>query len=458
MKRVIIALSFIVLIATIIIGVTNYYSVKILSATRAYSNFESQYSKGEKDASRHLMSYIYSKDNLDYLFFKDDINIPLSAGVARNALETGKDNEIARICFLMAGNHSDDLQQLIWFFQHFKEVPLFHGAVVKWQQADVMVNKLNTIGVNAHKGISKGQPIDKDGLILQINTISDNLNIIQQNFSAELGVTARMVNHYVFVINTSILLIILGCTAVLMGIMLTKLYSSKKVIADQNQALVSMNGRINKLVYNVTHDLRAPLSSLTGLISVLEREKDIAKLPEYTDMMRASIEQQDKFIQDVLYAIKNGTEYRSEICNLNEIVNDVISQNNFSAEGKQMKFVNELEVSEVKCNSMGIKVIFNNLISNAIKYADFSKPEQWVKFKSYRTPKHCVIEIEDNGLGIKPEQKNRIFNKFFKSGFNKKSMGLGLYFTKQAIEEMNGTITVKSFPGSGTSFIVSLPL
>ncbi|TWI96788.1 phospho-acceptor domain-containing protein [Mucilaginibacter frigoritolerans] len=458
MKRVIITLSVVVLIATIIIGVTNYYSVKILSATRAYSNFESQYSKGEKDASRHLMSYIYSKDDLDYLFFKDDINIPLSAGVARNALETGKDIEIVRICFLMAGNHSDDLQQLIWFFQHFKKVPLFKGAVMKWQQADVMVNKLNAIGVNAHKGISKGQPIDKEGLVLQINTISDNLNIIQQNFSTELGITARMVNYYVFVINITILIVILGCTAILMGIMLTRLYSSKKVIADQNQALVSMNGRINKLVYNVTHDLRAPLSSLTGLISVLEREKDIAKLPDYTEMMRASIEQQDKFIQDVLYAIKNGTEYRSEVCNLTEIVNDVISQNNFSAEGKQVTFVNELEVSELKCNIMGLKVIFNNLISNAIKYADFSKPEQWVKFKSYRTPKHCVIEIEDNGLGIKPEQKNRIFNKFFKSGFNKKSMGLGLYFTKQAIEEMNGTITVKSFPGSGTSFIVSLPL
>jgi signal transduction histidine kinase len=458
MKRVIITLSAIVLIATIIIGVTNYYSVKILSATRAYSNFESQYSKGEKDASRHLMSYIYSKDDLDYLFFKDDINIPLSAGVARNALETGKDIEIARICFLMAGNHSDDLQQLIWFFQHFKKVPLFQGAVVKWQQADVMVNKLNTIGVNAHKGISKGQPIDKEDLVLQINTISNSLNTIQQNFSTELGITSRMVNQYVFIINISVLIVILGCTAILMGIMLIKLYSSKRVIADQNNALIDMTGRINKMVYNVTHDLRAPLSSLTGLISVLEREKDITKLPEYIDMMKASIEQQDRFIQDVLYAIKNGTEYKSEICNLNEIVNDVISQNNFSAEGKQVKFVNELEVSEVKCNIMSLKVIFNNLISNAIKYADFSKPEQWVKFKSYRTPKHCIIEIEDNGLGIKPEQKNRIFNKFFKSGFNKKSMGLGLYFTKQAIEEMNGTITVKSFPGSGTSFIVSLPL
>jgi signal transduction histidine kinase len=104
-----------------------------------------------------------------------------------------------------------------------------------------------------------------------------------------------------------------------------------------------------------------------------------------------------------------------------------------------------------------MKVVFNNLISNAVKYADFNKPEQWIKVKSYRKDQACIIEIEDNGLGIKPEQKGSIFNKYFKSGINKKSMGLGLYFTKQAIEEMNGTIAVTSIFGKGTSFIVSLP-
>ena len=108
MKKVIIALSVTILIAIVIISITNYYSVKILSATRAYTNFESQYSKGEKDASRHLVSYIYSKDDIDYLFFKSDINIPISDSLAREALESGKNVEIARICFLMAGNHADD--------------------------------------------------------------------------------------------------------------------------------------------------------------------------------------------------------------------------------------------------------------------------------------------------------------------------------------------------------------
>jgi signal transduction histidine kinase len=219
-----------------------------------------------------------------------------------------------------------------------------------------------------------------------------------------------------------------------------------------------MNERINKFAYTVTHDLWAPISSMTGLVSVLEREKDINQIPSYTQMMRESLSVQDKYIHEVLDAIQNEHGKKDEVCNLVEIVNDMISQNGYFAGGERVKFMSELEVWELKCNIADIKVVFNNLISNAIKYADFSKPEQWIKVKSYRKDQQCIIEIEDNGLGIKPEQKGNIFNKFFKSGINKKSMGLGLYFTKQAIEEMNGTIAVKSLLGIGTSFIVSLPL
>jgi signal transduction histidine kinase len=458
MKKVIIALTAIVLIATAAIGVTHYYSVKILSASRAYTNFESQYSKGEKDASRHLMSYIYSNDESDYLYFKSDISIPLGAGIARKALETGKDNRIARLGFLMAGNNAADLPEMIWFFKQFKNTGFFKKAIETWRIEDAMVEKLNNIGSVAHQSFQSGKPVDKEELILQIDAISDNLTIKQQNFSATLGDTARIVDHYVFVADWVISIIILACSALLAGIMLRKLHTSKKVITEQNLELINMNDRVNKFVYSVTHDLRSPISSMTGLVTVLEREKDITKVPEYTEMMRESLSLQDKYIQDVLQTIKSEEGKKEELCNLGEIVNDVISQNSFFAEGKKVKFMNQLEVWELKCNIADLKVIFNNLISNAIKYADFTKPEQWIKVKSYRKDELCVIEIEDNGLGIKPEQRNSIFNKFFKSGINKKSMGLGLYFTKRAIEDMNGTITVKSLPGSGTSFIVSLPL
>ncbi|WP_428327380.1 sensor histidine kinase [Mucilaginibacter sp.] len=458
MKRVIIALTTIVLIATAAIGVAHYYSVKILSASRAYTNFESQYSKGEKDASRHLMSYIYSHDEVDYLAFKNDISIPIGDSIARNALTTGKDIRIARIGFLMAGNHPDDLPELVWFFHRFKNVALFKTAINAWQESDIMVGKLNRIGAVAYNKIHSGKPVDKEDLVLQINTISDNLTIKQLNFSAVLGITSRMVDHYVFIADLTISIIILACSALLAGIMLRKLHTSKKVITEQNLELKLMNERVSKFVYTVTHDLRSPLSSLTGLVSVLEREKDITKIPEYTAMMKESLELQDKSIHDVLNTIINANSKKEEVCNLGDIVNDVISQNSFFAEGKKVKFLNELEVWELKCNVTDLKVIFNNLISNAIKYADFNKPEQWIRVKTYRNNQNCVIEIEDNGLGIKPDQKSSIFNKYFKSGINKKSMGLGLYFTKQAIEDMNGTITVKSLLGIGTSFIVSLPL
>ena len=196
----------------------------------------------------------------------------------------------------------------------------------------------------------------------------------------------------------------------------------------------------------------------SGLVSVLEREKDITKISNYTEMMRESLNLQDKYIHDVLHTIHNENETKKELCNLVELVNDTMSQNSFFAQGKKVKFISELEIGELHCNSTDLKLVFNNLISNAMKYADFNKPEQQIKVKSYRKDNHCIIEIEDNGLGIKPDQKESIFKKYFKSGINKKSMGLGLYFTKKTIEEMNGTITVKSILGIGTSFIVSLPL
>ena len=458
MKKVIIALTTAVLVATVLIGITHYYSVKIISASRAYTNFESQYSKGEKDATRHLLSYIYSHDDIDYLFFKNDISIPKGDSIARTALQNNDDIKIARIGFLMGGNNRNDLPELIWFYNNFNKLSFFKSAIKTWEQADVMVARLNIIGSAAHATIQSGQKIDEEDLILQINSISDQLTIKQGNFSMTIATMSRMVDHYVFIADIVTSIIILCCSALLAGIMLRKFHTSNKVIIRQNLALKNMNERVNKFVFNVTHDLRAPLSSLTGLVNVLEREKDISKISEYTDMMRESIQQQDKYIQEVLSTIRNDNSKGTDVCNLSEVLNDIISQNSFFAEGKKVKFMNELEVWEIKCNIADLKVVFNNLISNAIKYADFNKPEQWIKVKSYRKSNQCIIEIEDNGLGIKPEQSNSIFNKFFKSGINKKSMGLGLYFTKQAIKEMNGTITVKSLLGSGTSFIVSLPL
>jgi len=458
MKSVIISLTIAVLMATACISITHYYSVKVLSSTRAYTNFESQYAQGEKDASRHLISYIHSGDEVNYLYFKSDISVPQGDKIAREALQSDKDIKIARIGFLMGGNNEADLANLVWFFKKFRNEVFFKSAIQTWQQADDLVAQLNAIGSKAYNDSHLHKPVDKNDLTQQINTISDQLTVKQQLFSAVLGEASRKVDHEVFVFDIISSIIILACSGLLGAVMLRKLHLSQILIMEQNGQLTQLNERINAFAHSLTHDLRAPISSLTGLVTVLEREKDISQLPVYTAMMRETLELQDKYIQEVLASIRNERLQQDEVCNLSELVTDLQRQNVFFAGGKQVKFVNELELSELRCNIAGIKVIFNNLVSNAIKYADFSKPEQWIRIRSYRKDQHCVIEIEDNGLGIPPEQKSNIFNKYFKSGINKKSMGLGLYFTKQAIEEMQGTISVRSLMGIGTSFIVSLPL
>src|ERR1700749_2630624 len=177
MKKVIIALTIIVLVATAAIGITHYYSVKILSASRAYTNFESQYGKGEKDATRHLLNYIYSHEETDYLYFKNDISIPRGDSIARVALTKNKDDRIARVGFLMGGNHSDDLPDLIWFYDTFKNTAFFKRALQSWQEADALVAQLNAIAVKAHANIQAGRATDNEALVIQINIISDNLTI-----------------------------------------------------------------------------------------------------------------------------------------------------------------------------------------------------------------------------------------------------------------------------------------
>jgi signal transduction histidine kinase len=444
--------------ATGTISITHYYSVKVLSSTRAYTNFESQYAQGVKDASRHLISYIHSGEDVDYEYFKSDISIPDGGRMAREALEGGKNFEIARIGFSMGQNNKADLANMVWFFNKFRNEVFFKSAIQTWQKADDLVNQLNQVGTLAYNDTRLHKAFDKSDLTLKINTISDELTINQQQFSDVLGETSRAVDHQVFVFDIVSSVAILVLTALLAGIMLSKSQASQEVIIAQNERLKDMNDRINGFAHALTHDLRSPIASLVGLVSVLEREKDIAEIPAYTEMMRESLLLQDKYIQDVLAAIRSEKTGHAEVCNLKELVTDLERQNGFFAGGKKVHFVNELEVPELKCNVAGLKVVFNNLVSNAIKYADFGKPEQWIKIRSYREDQRCIIEVEDNGLGIPPEQKGNIFKMYFRLGVNKKSLGLGLYFVRQAIEEMQGTISVRSSLGAGTSFIVSLPL
>jgi signal transduction histidine kinase len=104
-----------------------------------------------------------------------------------------------------------------------------------------------------------------------------------------------------------------------------------------------------------------------------------------------------------------------------------------------------------------VTTILKNLISNAIKYQNVHNQESYSRFSIKVSGKEAVIDVGDNGIGIKEEQKERIFEMFYRGTQEGAGSGLGLYITKLNIEKLQGTVTLESKYGEGTRFVICLP-
>ena len=124
----------VMVMASVTIVIVNYYSIRILSGARAYINGESQYSKGQKDASAYLTNYISFENEADYAGFCVAINIPKGDRVARLALSSNNvDYDLAKDGLLRGGNHPEDIDDMVWLFKTFKRLPMFERAIKIWQ-------------------------------------------------------------------------------------------------------------------------------------------------------------------------------------------------------------------------------------------------------------------------------------------------------------------------------------
>ena len=107
---------------------------------------------------------------------------------------------------------------------------------------------------------------------------------------------------------------------------------------------------------------------------------------------------------------------------------------------------------------MRLKIIFNNLLSNAIKFHFIGNGEQpFVKIFANEETDKFVFTVADNGTGINPELKDRIFDMFFRATDSVQGSGLGLYILRETVHKLNGEVKVESQVGVGTTFIVVLP-
>lgn len=229
-------------------------------------------------------------------------------------------------------------------------------------------------------------------------------------------------------------------------------------IAQQNLELKKINAELDRFVYSASHDLRAPLVSIQGLsrLAIEESQSDVDK--KYFKLINDRIVRLDEFIRDIIEYSRNArTERKPELFSINSMIHEVIENLKYMEGADRIAFLVSTSVEEVYSDKNRLKVVLSNIISNAIKYHNLNQENPRVEIVVNLSESTVNICIQDNGIGIQDEAREKIFDMFYRATDRSGGSGLGLYIVKEIIERLDGRITVNSVFGEGTTFEVCIP-
>ena len=240
---------------------------------------------------------------------------------------------------------------------------------------------------------------------------------------------------------------------------ITERKATQQALLDRNEELIKINAELDRFVYSASHDLRAPIASLLGLIEVARLEKNMDSILQLLDMQKKSLLRLDRFIKDIVDHSRNmRLQIEPEEINFDRMIHGTLEQLQFMENVSRIRKVITIDQKGTfHTSSTRVDIILNNLISNAIKYADLRKEDPYLMVLITCTEDKAEIRVRDNGEGIPEESHVKIFNMFYRASGNGPGSGLGLYIVKEAIQKIGGTITVHSEYGQGTEFVVEMP-
>jgi two-component system, sensor histidine kinase and response regulator len=233
-----------------------------------------------------------------------------------------------------------------------------------------------------------------------------------------------------------------------------ELYFQRKTLKDSYDEIEKVNKQLDQFVYIVSHDLKAPLRAISGLASWIENDLknyDNPSVKEKLDLLVNRVGRMQNMITGILnYSRARRTKEEKEDVDIKELLESIID---LLSPPENIKIRIPDKLPTLKTERIKIQQVFQNLISNAIKYND--KPEGIIEIYVQEQPEKCIFTVKDNGSGIPKEFYESIFQIFqtVKPKDEVESTGVGLTIVKTIVEDQGGTIKVESEVGKGTSFI-----
>jgi PAS domain S-box-containing protein len=218
------------------------------------------------------------------------------------------------------------------------------------------------------------------------------------------------------------------------------------------------NTELDNFVYKVSHDLRAPLSSILGLVNLANMPGNDDNPGTYMSLIGRKVEQLDHFISDVLSHSKNlKQDITIELVDLKQIIAATFTDLAYLRTAEVVTTEIDIQGGDFYSDRWRLAEIFRNLISNAIKYRRMDIERPLVKVTIRVSQVEADISFSDNGIGIEPDKLLNIFEMFYRASTQSDGSGLGLYIVKNAVEKLGGQIDVFSRPLQGTEFKIIIP-
>jgi PAS domain S-box-containing protein len=230
----------------------------------------------------------------------------------------------------------------------------------------------------------------------------------------------------------------------------------------KNAQLSRLNDELTNFAYSVSHDLKAPLTAIQGLTRIALEDLDANEVGEAQVNLKRIIAEADKLkhlIEDVLVLAKSDTEQEAWTpTRVSDIVGEVVESYRRYSESQGVELRTDLAEGLVLFTQpTRLRLIVENLISNAIRYADPEKPQRFVEVRFAVAGAEVELRVRDNGLGIPAECHGQVFGMFRRFHPNRtEGSGLGLALVKKEVLRLGGTIEFESSP-AGTAFHVQLP-
>ena len=471
----------IILTSSSLLIAINFFTIKTLSATRAYVNGESHYSKGQNVATRNLTNYLFTGDKKYYIKFEKYLSIPMGDAKARIALIACKDRKIIKEGFREGMNSEEDLDDMIWLFQNFKDLSFLKAAILEWEGGDNLVQELYEIGATLKIKIENGklEYTDKIKILSQLDKINNAIAIKQNNFSDLLGEGTRALKYYLLLTNILFICIIMTSVSYYYSSVLKKVIISrfelnlqkkqlKAFIKDLQLTKENLSTQIiqhKKIIGTISHDISSPLNYIQIIAKRLSEninEKLDSTSFKYVNSIYKSSTQLCAFT-------KNLIEYSNiyiEEKNYKEIVPYSVyllieSKKNIYdeiAKSNNTLIINESnENLNSQINVKILSIVLQNLLDNAVKFTKNGLIRIGAKVEN----KKLIFWVCDNGIGMNQDLLEYYSNLSLRQDSEKlilSNYGIGLHLVHELLNIVKGKIKFNSASDEGTTITIEIDI